>query len=229
MSKLPKLQHPTFEVTIPSTGKPAKFRPFTGREQKILLVAKESNDSKDMLRAVAQVVGECFSIDSMSIPVFDLEFMFLALRAKSVNNKITVNVKDAFDGKKYEANISLDDVQFSPGTGKASFEVSPGVGVKMRYPTVAAVLDSQSSGAIDEWDMLAAAIDSVWNGDDVISATDVSRAELKEWLTTLPLTSMQPIREFFENRPTVSIVAKYVRGDGIAVTQVVKGLGDFFE
>ena len=228
MSKLPTLQHPTFETKIPSSGKTVTFRPFTGNEQKVLLVAKESKDSKDMLRAVAQVVGTCFSLDANSLAVFDLEFLFLALRAKSVNNKINVSVKDDVDGKRYDATVSLDDVEFNPGTGEKSFEVSQGVGLKLRYPTVGAVL-SAPKGDIDEWDMLAASIESVWSGDDVTSASDVSRGELKEWLMKLPLNAMQPIRDFFEKRPTVSINVVYTRADGETVKKDVKGLGDFFD
>jgi hypothetical protein len=227
MSKLPKLQHPTFEVTLPSTGKRVKFRPFTGREQKILLVAKESSDTRDMLRAVAQVVGECFSMDATVIPMFDLEFMFLALRAKSVNNKITVNVKDDTDGQRYEATLSLDDVEYTPGSGGSSFEVAPGVGIKMRYPTVASVL-ATPPGKLDEWDMLAASVESVWSGDEVTSASDFSPEEMKEWLTGLPLTAMTPIREFFDKRPTVSMSADYTRKDGTRVSKRVTGLNDFF-
>lgn len=228
---LPKLNHPTFTLVQPSTGKQLSFRPFTGREQKSLLIAKESEDQTDVVRAVADVVGSCFGIDAGKVPMFDLEFMFLALRSKSVENTVKVEVRDDEDGKSYEATVNLDDVKLKNShrsdAKRNAFEVAPGVGVKLRWPTVDAVL-AIGDKDMDVWSVLAASIDSIWDGDEVTAASDVPPAELKEWLMDLPVSKMDPIKEFFEDRPTVEVVVNYRRADGVEVHKLVSGLSSFF-
>jgi len=224
---LPKINHPTFETNLPSSGKKITFRPFTGREQKVLLVAKESNDTKDTLRAVAQVITNCCGIDALELPVFDIEYLFLMLRAKSVNNKVQVRIKDEIDGELYDATVDIDAAKINKATGSNKVEITGSIGMKLKYPTVSSVL--AGSADTDEWDVLAASIDSIWDGEEITTSADMTRPELKEWLINLPLKTIEPIREFFENRPKISISVSYARKDGTEVTRELSGLQDFFE
>lgn len=223
---LPKISHPKFETVLPSTGEKVTFRPFTGREQKVLLVAKESNDAKDTLKAVAQVVTDCSNIpNALQLPIFDLEWMFLMLRAKSVNNKISVRVKDAEDGQYYDATVDIDGATVTKSTVSNRVQITPTVGMKLKFPTVNNIVDGDMS---DEWDVLASAVDSIWEGDEVTASSDMARPELKEWLSGLPLSVIEPIKAFFDGRPTVKIAVKYMKGEK-EVSRELSGLQDFFE
>jgi len=111
---LPKIQSPTFEVIIPSINKTVLFRPFLVKEEKILLMAQQSNDDKDIIKAIKQVVNNCCLDDKLDIDklaTFDLEYLFLKLRARSVNNVVEILYKDAEDEKEYKFSINLDDVE----------------------------------------------------------------------------------------------------------------------
>ena len=138
---LPKLDKPLFELTVPSMNKKFKFRPFTVKEEKILLTAQQSGEDKDIILAIKQVVNNCchdssFDIDDLA--TFDLEYMFLKLRAKSVNNIIEVAYRDNEDDQVYEFKINLDEVQMINMDSDSAkvISVSDTVGLKMKYPSV---------------------------------------------------------------------------------------------
>jgi hypothetical protein len=222
---LPKVSHPTFETTLPS-GKRVTYRPFTGREQKTLLVAKESGETSDVMRGLIDVLQACCSgVDVGSLPVFDLEMLFLVVRAKSAGAKIEVKVTD--EGREYDAVVDFDAIEILAPKEKPdkNVEVSPGIVVSLKFPTAKDV-STLSKGA-DEWDYLALSVDAVVSGEEVTSSKDVSREELKEWLKTLPLSAVSPMKTFFEARPRVSVHAVYEK-DGVKKKRAVNGVGDFF-
>jgi len=227
---LPKISHPTFDMTVPSTGKKVQFRPFTGREQKILLIAKESDDPKDALRAVAQIIESCFpGVSGQDVPIFDLEYMFLQLRAKSVSNKIELRIEDEDDGQTYDATADLDAVEIvkPEGWDDNVVKITDSIGMKLKYPTVRSVLSGSKD--MDQWDILASSVDSIYEGDTVTSSKEVTVQELRDWLMSLPLEAIDPVKSFFDNRPKVKINISYVRKDGKAVTREVSSIQDFFE
>jgi hypothetical protein len=225
---LPKIAHAKFQTVLPSTGKAVSFRPFTGREQKIMLVAKESGATADVIRSLVDVIGSCVDdLDVRHLPLFDLEYLFLAVRAKSVGNKIEVKVTE--DGKQYDAVIDLDAAKVELPKEKPSDIVSVGenVSIKLRYPTAASV--SKMIGDADQWDMLAASVAAIIDGENVIAADDVTHDELKEWIMQIPLNSLDGVKKFFEGRPTLKIKAEFVRADKSKGSIELAGIGDFFE
>lgn len=205
------------------------FRPFTGNEQKTLLIAKESGNTGDIIRALISVLSACApDTDVKSLPLFDLELLFLAVRAKSVGNIINVRLKDRDDGKHYDATIDLDNIVITTGNKVSDVvDLSEGVKVKLRFPTALAM--SKMSGEADEWDMMAASIAAIIAGDDVTAADDVPPDELKTWLKGIPLSALAGLREFFESRPKMTIAAKYKNAAGEAKQIEMSGIGDFFE
>lgn len=223
---LPKISHPTFTTTLPS-GMPVKYRPFTGREQKVLLFAKESGEASDVVRGLIEVVGACCEgLDVNQISIFDLEFLFLMIRAKSVGSKVELKVTD--DGKTYDAFVEIDKAKIEQPKTKPErlVKVTDDVALKLRFPSAISI--AEFSKDADEWDYLAASIEAVVSGDEVTSYKDVTREELREWLKTLPLTAVTPMKNFFESRPKVYLEAIYKVGDETK-TKRVTGVGDFFE
>ena len=223
---LPKIEHPTFTTVLPSGAK-ATYRPFTGREQKVLLFAKESGDTSDVIRGLIDVIGACCpGLNPADLTIFDLEFLFLMIRAKSVGSRVEIKVTD--DGKQYDAVVEIDKamVEAPKATKSPKIEVAPGVIVVLKFPTARDVSNMPKSA--DEWDYLAASVSSVTSGEDVTSAADVSRDELKEWLKTLPLSAVAPMRDFFESKPKIYLEATYTVGDEVRKKRV-SGVGDFFE
>lgn len=222
---LPKIVHPRFDTTTPS-GKKVSYRPFTGREQKVLLIAKESDDPSDIMKSVMSVLGECCDgADVRELPVFDLEYLFLCVRAKSVGNKVDIEIVE--DGVRCPATVDLDSVRVYGKTDKKrTVEVSPGVHLSLKFPSAREVAEA-GSGA-DEWDYLAMSVDSVTSGEEVTTSSEVTREEMREWLKSVPLSSIEPIRKFFEEKPRVEVDAVFTKPDGTKGTRTLTNIGDFF-
>lgn len=226
---LPRITRPTFDAVLPSTGKKVTFHPFTGKSQKALLIAKESNSAADSLRAVIDIVSESFEMDASKLPMYDLEYLFLALRSKSINNKVDVRIKDEEDGKLYDALIDLDTVVVDkPANWKPSaiVDVGAGIGIKLKHPSAGDL--AELSGADPSiWDFLTASVDSVFENDVVTTSSDVKKEELKDWLMSLPVGIIGQVSDFFSSKPEISIAAEYEK-DGKKVSKKLTGLADFF-
>lgn len=224
---LPKIQHPIFNTLLPSTGKEIEYRPMTNREQKSLLMAKESDNNNDSLEAVARVVGDCFSLDFKEISIMDLEFLFLCLRAKSIGNKLEIKFPDPEDGESYDATIDLDNIEITKPEGwkDNTININGEIIITMKDPTVSSML--KATDKIDEWDVMIASIKSITSGEDVTLSSEVTREELREWLLGLPISSMQQMKEFFDNRPKVNLVATYYK-NGVETKSKLNGFNNFF-
>ena len=151
---LPKIKHPTFEFVVPSTKKKETFRPFLVKEEKILLLAKSSEDKTDILRALKQVVNNCaissnFDIDKLTI--FDLEYLFLKLRSVSVNNIAKVAYQDNEDQQIYEFDIDLNTIEVKfPEKSEQNIKVTKDIIIKMKYPSVTILDDKGIVEASDD-------------------------------------------------------------------------------
>lgn len=227
MSSLPVIAHPKFQTEIPSTGEKVTYRPFTGREQKVMLVAKESGALPDIVNSLIEVIGACApDVDVKKLPMFDLEYLFLRIRAKSVGGVIEVKITDREDGKKYDAKVDLEQMKFVAAEKTPNVvKITDSVALKLKYPSAADVV--RMGADADEWDMLAASVSAVVNGEDVISSGDLNHGELKEWLKSIPLSTLEGVKAFFESRPKLVVAANYVK-DGKPVSHELSGIGDFF-
>lgn len=221
---LPKISHPKFPFVTPS-GVKTEFRPFTGREQKELLVAKESGGAMEITRAVASVLDACVDASVYDMPLFDLEALFIAVSSKSVGNKMELRVRD--DGEYYDAVVDLDSMKMEQPQGfskKSNVEVGAGVFAVVSFPNVRDVMSFEDDA--DEWDYLAASVKTVVQGDDVYD--DFTRDEMKEWLKNVPLEALGKFRDYFASKPTVKLEATYTVGSEKKKKELA-GLQDFFE
>lgn len=231
---LPRIDKPTFEMLIPSQNKKVTFRPFLVKEEKILLIAQQSDNDRDIVRALSQILVNCvqdsdFKIEDLTI--FDLEYMFLKLRAKSVNNIAAVNYQDLDDEKVREFKINLDEVEVKfDNSHNKNIKITDTVGIIMKYPSVFIAENvPDDSDPIKTLDYLVrSCIDSIYDEDTVYSARDYSPEELDEFIDGLDVNTYDKIRMFFESMPKMSYVIEYDNDLGNHRKIELTSLRDFF-
>lgn len=206
---LPLMQAPVYELTIPSTKKKVKFRPFLVKEQKALLIAQQSDDPKVMIETVKYLIQSCVKgIDLSKLALFDIEYIFLQLRAKSIGEiseliYSCLKCKDPKAKVKLEIDISKIEVEF-PENVMANIELYDDVGVKMKYPDFDFLEKSKNlkiDDIEDSIEIITNCIEFVYDGDKIYGAKEQSKEELKEFVENLTNAQYLKIKNFFENIP----------------------------
>lgn len=232
--KLPKTNKPLFELPYPSKNKTVKARPFLVKEEKILLMASESGNEKDITLALKQVLNNCiqehdFNVDDLTI--FDLEFMFLRLRSRSVNNIIEVSYRDLEDNKVYDFSIDLEQIELNiPENQTNKVEITEDTGIIMKYPSVNIMNDAPDDlgpTEIVEY-LIRNCIDQIYDANEVYFATDYSNEELNEFIDELEPQVFQKIRDFFDKIPYLYHKIEYTNALGNQRTIELTTLNDFF-
>ena len=228
---LPKISTPTAEILVPSLNKKLKFRPFLYKEEKILLMAGESDDEKDIILACKEIIEACCKeeIDVGRLAVFDLEYVFLKLRAISVNNICKVSFTDMEDEKDYDFDINLNQIELVTDENHTDvIEIGEGVKIKMKYPTVDitdTIAEAKSEAdLIDK--MVKVSIDKIYDGETVYE--DYTDEELQDFLDNLPSAASKKIKDFFETMPKLLHIIKYTNSKGTERTITLRSLKDFF-
>jgi hypothetical protein len=230
---LPKIDQPLFDMTIPSTGKKILFRPFLVKEEKILLIAQQSENDSEIIRAIKQILNACIQeeLDIDSLAIFDLEYMFLKLRARSVNNVVKLSYRDIEDGELYDFELDLDTIEVKmPEVINSKIEINDTVGMTMKYP--AASITDRMKDFENEVDLMTFfivnCIDSIYDEDNVYVASEFSEAEITEFLDGLDVMSFEKIRQFFESVPRLYHKIEYTNSIESKRTIELTSLKDFF-
>lgn len=232
---LPKIMHPQFDIKVPSTGKKLKFRQFLVKEEKVLLVAKTSEDDTDILTAIKQVVQNCAMDESFNvnnIAIFDLEYIFLKLRALSVTNVIKLSFKDYEDEKVYDFDVNLDEIEIEiPKDTSNRIIISDKTGIMMKYATADLYSDTEFLESKPE-DMALAlivrCIDKIYDEDSVYDAKTFSREELREFIEDLDVKTFEKINDFLAATPKLMHVIKYKNSLDHDRVIELSSLNDFF-
>jgi hypothetical protein len=229
---LPKIDQPLFDLIIPSTGKKVVFRPFLVKEEKILLIAQSGGDA-EMVRAIKQIINNCVieDINVDDLATFDLEYMFLKLRAKSVNNLIKLSYRDNEDEELYDFEVDLDKIEVEmPKDINSKIKINETVGMTMKYPS--AGISDKISEFENEVELLTFfitnCIDTIYDEETVYVASDYSAKELNEFLDSLDVSTFDKIREFFEKIPKMRHVINYTNKLGNERTIELSSIRDFF-
>ncbi len=236
---LPKISTAEYELTLPSNGKTIKYRPFLVREEKILILALESENQKQITTAVRQVIKECVLTKGIKVdqlPSFDIEYLFLNIRGKSVGESIELMVTCGDDGKtEVPVTVLIDDIEVSTNDEhETDIELSDGYSVKMKYPSLNQFIETNFSqddeDAVEKsFEMIATSIDMVYNDKDMFAASECTKKELKEWVESLTSAQFQKIEKFFETMPKLTHTLEVINPNTKQKnTIVLEGLTDFF-
>ena len=230
---LPKIDQPLFDMVIPSTGKKVAFRPFLVREEKILLIAQQSGNDSEIIRAIKQILNNCFvdDIDLNTFAIFDLEYAFLKLRAKSVNNVVKLSYRDTEDDEVYNFELDLDTIEIEmPKTVNSKIEITKDVGMTMKYPS--ASITDRMKEFDNEVDLMTVfivnCVDTIYDDENVYVADDFSEEEISEFLDGLDVKTFELIREFFESVPRLYHKIEYTNKVGNERSIELSSLKDFF-
>jgi hypothetical protein len=230
---LPKIDQPLFDMIIPSTGKKIAFRPFLVKEEKILLIAQQSGNDSEIIRAIKQILTNCIQddIDLDSFAIFDIEYAFLKLRAKSVNNIVKLAYRDTEDDEVYNFDLDLDTIEIEmPEKINSKIEITDTVGMTMKYPS--ASITDRMKDFDNEVDLMTFfivnCIDTIYDEDNVYVAEDFNEEEISEFLDGLDVKSFEKIREFFESVPRLYHKIEYTNSIGSERSIELTSLKDFF-
>jgi hypothetical protein len=231
---LPKIDYPMYRIEIPSMKKEFQFRPFLVKEEKLLLMSKESENTADILAAIKQIINNCSldkTLDVNKLALFDLEYIFLKLRSLSVDNVIKVTYKDNEDQKKYDFDINLDDVKMVyPENVDNNIKLSGKSGIIMKYPT-AALYDDKDFLSLEKdymFELIVRCIDSIYYEDEVYQCKDYKKQELNDFIENLNIKAFEQIQKFLLNVPKMEYVITYENSLGNERKIVLNSLNDFF-
>ena len=230
---LPQLETPTFKMKVDSLGKEFKFRPFLVREQKILVMATESDDNKDMLYAAQQIISNCSfgKINGEKLPLFEVQKTFLSLRSQSIGNIIELNALCAHCEAENEVFLDIDEVEIIKADEHTNrVELASDLVIEMKYPTVDEVSDLVSANEnSDIYHIVANNIETLYYGEDVIDFQGNPPDERMDWIDNLSGEQFDKIKVFFETMPqlyhNLEFNCKQCKEDNVLV---IDGYENFF-
>ena len=239
---LPKINTPTYELTLPSNKKKVKYRPFLVREEKILVLALESEDQKQITDAIIQIIGDCLitkNIDVTKLPTFDIEYLFLNVRSKSVGETVEVNVTCPDDGKtKVETSINIDDIKvIKDKNHKLIVQLDDKYSMKLKYPTLDQFIENNFDFEMAEakesvsaaMSMLSTCIDMIYDDQESWDASESTKEELDAFIDQLNTKQFQEVEQFFKTMPKFSHTLKVKNPQTDVESEVVlEGLASFF-
>ena len=237
---LPKITTSQYELVLPSTGKKIKYRPFLVREEKFLSWPLESEDTNQITTAVKQVLKECVigRVKIEELPSFDIEYLFLNIRGKSVGETVDIIVTCGDDGEtQINVSLAIDNIKVQKDPEHTrDLELGEGYTLRMKYPTMGQFIDTNfnvRNGDENEveksFDIICSCIEQVYNEEDMWSASECSKKELREWVESLTSEQFKKIERFFETMPKLRHEIKVMNPNTKKEnTVVLEGLSSFF-
>ncbi len=236
---LPSIETPRYELTLPSTDKVLQYRPFLVKEEKILLVAMESNNNKEILNATKEILRACTfeKIDVDTLPIFDIEYIFLQIRSKSVGEIAKFKMLCPDDKETYadvevdltKVNVQVDDAH----TNNVLIDENRKLGIVFNYPTLEmtkAGFNVDDTNVDTLFDIMSLSINHIYEGEKIYPSKDSTKEEMKKFLEQLPQTAFVKIKTFFETMPQLrhSVEVENPKTK-VKSTIVLKGIRDFFQ
>ena len=237
---LPKINTPTYELTLPSNGKKIKYRPFLVREEKILIIALETEDLKQITKAVLDILDSCIltkGVTIQSLPSFDIEYLFLNVRAKSVGETIEITITCPDDNETtVNVNVDLDTIKVKKDRKhKNTIKLDDSLSLKLRYPSMDSFIENnfesteESNDVKNTLKMITSCIESIYNEEESWSGSDSTQKELEEFIEQLNTKQFQMIENFFSTMPKLSHTIKVKNPNtNVESTVILEGLAAFF-
>jgi hypothetical protein len=236
---LPKISAPTYELELPSTGEEIKYRPFLVKEEKLLVIALESEDIKQITTAIKTVIKNCIltkNIKVESLPTFDIEYLFLNVRGKSVGEELEVNIICPDDNEtQVPVKINLDDIKVQKNENHTNrIKLDDSIMMEMKYPSLDQFIknnfDFSEKNAMDQsFELIASCIGAIFTEEEVWTTSDVTKKEMNDFLESMNSSQFKDIEKFFETMPKLSHTIKVVNPKTNVESEVVlEGLASFF-
>jgi hypothetical protein len=237
---LPKISTPTYELELPSTGKKIRYRPFLVREEKILIMALESEDTKQISNAIVQILSDCIATKTVKVSelsTFDIEYLFLNVRAKSVGETVEVNVTCPDDGEtQVQMEINIDDIKVQKDPNHSNIiKLDENLSMKLKYPSLEQFVENNfevnesDSDVNKSLSMIISCIDMVYDQEESWSAADCSKKELEEFVEQMNTKQFKEIENFFVTMPKLSHTIKVKNPNTKIESEIVlEGLASFF-
>ena len=235
---LPKISTPTYELVLPSTGKKIKYRPFLVREEKVLIIAMESEDERQIASAVKDLIKNCILTRGVKVDdlaTFDIEYLFLNIRGKSVGEDVEVLVTCPDDGKtQVPTVINLDDIKVQKGEGHSrDIVLDSDLTLRMKYPSMSEFVKNNFSGeeitVEGTFNLISSCVEQVFNEEESWSAADCTPKEMNEFLEQLSSKQFKEIEKFFETMPKLSHTVKVKNPNTDVDNEILlEGLNAFF-
>ena len=238
---LPKIATPSYELELPSSGKTIQYRPFLVKEEKLLVIALESENTKQITNAIKAVIKSCVltkGVKVESLPTFDIEFLFLNIRGKSVGEDIDLKLVCPDDEKtEVSVSINLDDIKVQKLEGHTKqIKLDDNLMMELKYPSLNEFIknnfdpNDKSKNPMDQsFDLIGSCIDKIYNEDEVWVADDCSKKEINEFLDSMNSNQFKEVEKFFETMPKLSHTVKvYNPTTKVESDVVLEGLASFF-
>jgi hypothetical protein len=236
---LPKIATPTYELELPSSGETVRYRPFLVKEEKVLVIALESSDTKQITSAIKNVIKNCIltrGIKVETLPTFDIEYLFLNIRGKSVGEEVEVNIICPDDEEtKVSVNIGLDEIKVQKNDDHTNkIKVDKSIMMEMKYPSLDQFIknnfDFSDESSMDQsFTLIYSCIDKIYTEDEVWIANDVTKKELNDFLESMNSSQFKEIEKFFETMPKLSHKIEVTNPKTKVKSEVVlEGLASFF-
>jgi hypothetical protein len=239
---LPKISTPTYDLVLPSTGKTIKYRPFLVKEEKILILALESQSTKEITNAIKQVLKDCIltkGIKVEELPTFDIEYIFLNVRGKSVGESLDLIITCGDDGEtQVPVTVFIDQIEVQKDPEHSTdIHLDSDLVLRMKYPSLDQFIKTnfdfsaeQSSSSIERsFDVITSCIDVIFNAEESWSAADSTKKELTDWIETLTPNQFKEIEKFFDTMPRLSHTVKVTNPKTKVESEVtLEGLTSFF-
>jgi hypothetical protein len=234
---LPSVTQPYFDTIIPSSERAVKYRPFLVKEEKILLFALEDGTHKAILDAIKRIVENCVfyedgkPVNANNLTTFDIEYLYIKLRSKSVDNMLQLEYLDHEDQKSYKVSVNLDEIEVKKDPAHSKkIRINEELGVVMKYPTAAtmALIVAGDDTATITTKLLGSCIEMIYDKETVYPIVDATPDEIEVFIDSLPVKAFQAIQDFFATMPTISHEIKYTNSMGTERVIKLSSLADFF-
>jgi hypothetical protein len=236
---LPSISTPTYELEIPSLKKEIKYRPFLVKEEKILIIALESEDSKQIADAVKNVISNCILTKGVKVDqlaTFDIEYLFLNIRGKSVGENVDVLITCPDDGKtQVPVSISLDDIKITIDKDHSrDIKLDDTLTMRMKYPSMKEFIKTNfgndfNMSVDDTFDLILSCIEQVYSEEESWAASDCTQKELSDFIEQLTSNQFKEVEKFFSTMPKLSHIIKIKNPNtGVESEVLLEGLSSFF-
>ena len=236
---LPKIATPTYELELPSTGKTIRFRPFLVKEEKVLLIALESEDTKEITNAIKAVIKNCISTKGIKVetlPTFDIEYLFLNIRGKSVGEEIEVNLICPDDEvTEVKTKINIDDIKIQKNDAHTNqIKIDENIMMEMKYPSLDEFIknnfDFNEKNQMDQsFELIGSCIEKIYTEEEVWVAADCTKKEVNEFLESMNSSQFKDIENFFETMPKLKHTVTITNPNTKKENEIVlEGLASFF-